>query len=56
MEGKPDPNTQLEAWSRFVTTNEYVWSHLLGSIFGLGVYLAMSRAPQRVEMCFVALG
>src|SRR5919112_1936179 len=54
LEGQPDPNTQLEAWARFVTTNQYVWGHLLGSIFGLifaifgvfalGAYLASSRA------------
>jgi hypothetical protein len=54
IEGQPDPSTQLEAWARFVTTNEYVIGHLLGSILGLiclifgafalGVYLATSRA------------
>jgi hypothetical protein len=54
IEGQPDPNTHLEAWSRFVTTNEYVLGHLLGSILGLvfaifgtfalGAYLATSRA------------
>ena len=54
LEGQPDPGTQLEAWSRFVTTNEYVIGHLFGSILGLiclifgvfalGVYLATSRA------------
>lgn len=51
---QPDPNTHLEAWSRFVTTNHYVLSHLFGSILGiifaifgamaLGAYLARSRA------------
>jgi hypothetical protein len=56
LEGQPDPDTQLRAWSRFVTTNGYVWGHLLGSILGLifvifgvfalGVYLATSRAPR----------
>ena len=56
LEGQPDPDTQLEAWSRFVTTKEYVIGHLLGSILGLiclifgvfalGVYLATSRAPR----------
>jgi hypothetical protein len=56
LEGQPDPDTQLEAWARFVTTNEYVWGHLLGSIFGLifvifglfalGVYLATSYTPR----------
>src|SRR3712207_718328 len=54
LEGQPDPQTQLEAWARFVTTNEYVIGHLFGSILGLiflifgvyalGVYLATSRA------------
>jgi len=54
IEGQPDPETQLEAWARFVTTKEYVIGHLFGSILGLiclifgvfalGVYLATSRA------------
>ena len=54
LEGQPDPDTQLRAWSRFVTTNEYVIGHLFGSILGLvflifgafalGAYLANSRA------------
>ena len=30
IDPQPDPNTHLEAWSRFVTTNHYVWGHLLG--------------------------
>ena len=56
IEGQPDPETQLEAWSRFVTTNGYVIGHLFGSILGLiclifgvfalGVFLATSRAPR----------
>jgi hypothetical protein len=51
---QPDPNTHLEAWSRFVTTDHYVLSHLFGSILGiifaifgvfaLGSYLANGRA------------
>ena len=54
IEGQPDPGTHLEAWSRFVTTDQYVLGHLLGSILGLvfaifgvfalGAYLATSRA------------
>ena len=54
FEGQPDPSTHLEAWSRFVTTDQYVLGHLLGSILGLifaifgffalGAYLATSRA------------
>ncbi|CAA9471602.1 MAG: hypothetical protein AVDCRST_MAG05-605 [uncultured Rubrobacteraceae bacterium] len=54
IEGQPDPGTRLEAWSRFVTTDQYVLGHLFGSILGLifaifgafalGAYLATSRA------------
>ena len=52
LEGQPDPATRYEAFSRFVTTNEYVIGHLFGSILGLvflifgafalGAYLATS--------------
>jgi hypothetical protein len=68
IEGQPDPNTQLEAWSRFVTTNQYVLGHLLGSILGLifaifgvfalGAYLARSRAGRMglVAMVITVLG
>jgi hypothetical protein len=51
---QPDPNTRYEAWSRFVTTDHYVLTHLFGSILGLvlaifgtfalGTYLANGRA------------
>ena len=54
MNPQPDPNTHLEAWSRFVTTDHYVLSHLFGSVLGivfaifgaiaLGAYLATGRA------------
>src|SRR5215217_831693 len=54
LDPQPDPNTHLEAWSRFVTTDSYVLKHLLLSILGvvfgifgtfaLGAYLARSRA------------
>ena len=68
LEGQPDPSTQLEAWSRFVTTNHYVLGHVLGSILGLiflifgvfalGVYLATSRAGRMglVAMVITVLG
>jgi hypothetical protein len=68
IEGQPDPSTRLEAWSRFVTTNEYVLGHLLGSILGLifaifglfalGAYLATSRAGRLglVAMVITVLG
>jgi hypothetical protein len=54
LDAQPDPDTQLMAWARYVTTNEYVIGHLFGSILGLvflifgafalGVYLATGRA------------
>ncbi len=68
IDPQPDPNTHLEAWSRFVTTDHYVWGHLLGSILGLifaifgtfalGAYLATSRAGRLglVAMVITVLG
>jgi hypothetical protein len=68
LEGQPDPSTQLEAWSRFVTTNHYVLIHVLGSILGLiflifgvfalGAFLATSRAGRLglVAMALTVLG
>ena len=54
LDPQPDPNTHLEAWSRYVTTDAYVLKHLFLSIFGvifaifgtfaLGAYLANGRA------------
>src|ERR687894_1837750 len=54
LDPQPDPNTDYEAWSRFVTTDHYVLTHVFGSILGLilgifgtfalGVYLANSHA------------
>jgi hypothetical protein len=54
LDPQPDPNADYEAWSRFVTTNYYVLTHVLGSILGLilsifgtfalGAYLTTSRA------------
>ena len=53
LDPQPDPNTDYEAWARYVSTNYYVLKHLLGSILGvvfalfgtfaLGAYLARSR-------------
>ena len=53
IDPQPDPDTRYEAWSRFVTTDHYVISHVLGSTLGLifaifgtfalGAYLAGSR-------------
>lgn len=68
IDPQPDPNVHLEAWSRFVTTDHYVWGHLLGSILGLifaifgtfalGAYLATSRAGRMglVAMVITVLG
>ena len=51
---QPDPQTRMDDWARFVTTDHYLWTHVLGSglglilaIFGtfaLGAWLAPSRA------------
>ncbi len=35
IDPQPDPNTHYEAWSRSVTTDHYVLTHLFGSILGL---------------------
>jgi hypothetical protein len=68
LDPQPDPNTDYEAWSHYVTTNYYVLKHLLGSglglilaIFGtfaLGAYLANSRAGRLglVAMVITVLG
>ncbi|HVF01032.1 MAG TPA: hypothetical protein VNA27_06795 [Rubrobacteraceae bacterium] len=65
---QPDPNTQYEAWSRYVTTDHYVLTHVFGSILGLifaifgtfalGAYLTRSRAGRRgvVAMVITVLG
>jgi hypothetical protein len=68
MNPQPDPNTHYEAWSRYVTTDHYVWSHVLGSTLGLifaifgtfalGAYLVGSRAGRLglVAMVTTVLG
>ena len=65
---QPDPNTHLEAWARYVTTDFYFLKHLFASglglmlvIFGtfaLGAYLARSRAGRMglVGMVITVLG
>jgi hypothetical protein len=57
---QPNPTTEFEAWSRFVTTTDYLISHLLGSnlgiillIFGviaLGAYLAKGGRTVRLGL------
>jgi hypothetical protein len=54
LDPQPDPGTRYEDWSRYVTTDHYVLTHVFGSILGLilaifgtfalGAYLARSRA------------
>jgi len=54
MHPQPDPETLMAAWSRYVTTDHYVLSHVFGSTLGLilaifgtfalGAYLAGGRA------------
>src|ERR671911_3157242 len=68
LDPQPDPNTHYEAFSRFVTTDHYVLSHLLGSILGLvfaifgtfalGAYLANGRAGRLglVAMVLTVMG
>ena len=68
LDPQPDPNTHYEAWSRYVTTDHYVLTHLFGSILGLilaifgtfalGVYLANGRAGRLglVAMVVTVLG
>ncbi len=68
MNPQPDPSTHYGAWSRFVTTDHYVWTHVMGSIvgrilaifgtFALGASLADSRAGRLglVAMVLTVLG
>jgi hypothetical protein len=68
MNPQPDPNTHYEAWSRYVTTDHYVWTHVMGSIvglilaifgtFALGAFLTNSRAGRLglVAMVLTVLG
>ena len=54
LDSQPDPATRYDAWSRFVTTDHYLYAHLFGSIggavlailgaFALGAYLANTGA------------
>ena len=68
MDPQPDPDSHYEAWSRFVTTDHYVISHVLGSTLGLilaifgtfalGAYLASGRSGRLglVSMVITVLG
>jgi len=60
---QPDPNTHYEAFSRFVTTDHYILTHLFASDIGLilaifgtfavGAYLARSRAGRMALVAMV---
>jgi len=68
LDSQPDPDTHYEAWSRFVTTDHYVISHVLGSTLGLilavfgtfalGAYLVGGRSGRLglVSMVITVLG
>jgi hypothetical protein len=68
LDPQPDPNAHYEAWARFVTTNHYVLSHVLGSTLGLvlaifgtfalGAYLVGGRSGRLglVAMVTTVLG
>jgi hypothetical protein len=68
LDPQPDPNLHYDAWSRFVTTDHYVVTHLFGSILGLifaifgtfalGAHLAGTRAGSMglVAMVLAVLG
>ena len=68
LDPQPDPNTDYEAWSRYVTTDHYVLTHVFGSILGLilaifgtfalGAFLTRSRAARMglVAMVITVLG
>jgi hypothetical protein len=54
---QPNPSTEFEAWSRFVTTTYFMLTHLLGTMLGiillifgviaLGAYLAKEKGRSR---------
>jgi hypothetical protein len=68
LDPQPDPTKHYEAWARYVTTNHYVLTHVLGSglgtvlaifgVFALGAYLATGRAGRLglVAMVMTVMG
>ena len=68
LDPQPDPTKHYEAWARYVTTNHYVLTHVLGSglgtvlaifgVFALGAYLANSRVGRLglVAMVMTVMG
>ena len=54
LDGQPDQKRETEAWARFVSSDSYLLSHVLGSttgtilaifgLFALGCFLANSRS------------
>ena len=66
LDPQPDPSTDPDGWARFVSTNSYLVSHLIGSTGGtilailgkiaLGAYLAGGRsARQPAQACRLSL-
>jgi multisubunit Na+/H+ antiporter MnhC subunit len=61
---QPDPNTDFEAYARYVSTTNYLVDHLFGSILGvtlaifgavaLGVYLSSRRSALTAMVLSVA--
>ena len=51
FDGQPDPDTQLGAWSRFVSTDYYVYSHLLTALSLIyGQTISPARTPFTVPL------
>jgi len=55
---QPPPQTQLADWSRYVTTNEFLISHIVFSIFGsiFGAIGAVALGTRLIERGSVKLG
>lgn len=57
---QPNPSTEFEAWSRFVTSSYFMFTHLLGTMLGiillifgviaLGAYIAKGGQPGRLAL------
>src|SRR5688572_8518430 len=62
---QPNPSLEFEAWSRFVSTTEYLISHLLGTMLGiiimilgiiaLGAYLAKRGRSGRLGLAAMVI-
>ena len=62
---QPNPSTEFEAWSHFVTTTYFMLTHLLGTMLGiillifgviaLGAYLAKGRRSIRIGLAAMVI-